>query len=459
MDKVQILELELNEIYNRLFDAADPLNTLVLSNEDNQYYKSETVKLEKQIEKIYKKMLKELEKENPEILEHEEVKKLYDKSSKVNYFIFRFLIEHQNICSSKDTIQEIEKFIYDCKYSEDMHRTYYRDIQKKLSVLNSLQPIFFQYIIFVRFLNDYRFPYLKSYFTNKVIMENDAFVDYLLNKIDFCDQNIKFGEYHHVIPSMEMALKEKVDANLIYAMGNKECYENYLKTHDIEYIFHIINSIENEEVKIKLLVDIFHIKVQNKAKLHVLSEFLIYPEIQKQLLNETSFYYNVLIKPLISEHSNESKTLGEYEVFEVTEGYASIRDVVEYHSDDFYDYQFDKIIHHFDKYVQNYIYFYYENEVKKIPVLYYIQTMQRKIELWERLHIFPCIVKINEEIEKEYYNEFDEYVNKDFVEMAIASLEENIGRCLSSHEEDYWNYLLKEASVFEEGNILLERKI
>ncbi len=151
----------------------------------------------------------------------------------------------------------------------------------------------------------------------------------------------------------------------------------------------------------------------------------------------------------------------EYSEIDIKEGYASIKHVVESNIDDFFEFQFDKMIHHFDKYVQNYLYFYYENEVKRVPVLYYIQTMQRKIELWQKFCTFPCSLDMSEEVEKEYYTYFNDFVNKEFVEMAMESLEENIGKCLSASEEAYWNYLLDEANAISKQvseNILLELK-
>lgn len=466
MDELEKLESRLECIYSDLFDADDPCSLFVLSKDEAKELEKKAEQLKAKIDEIYKSMLGKLEKDNPKVSQSAEVRKLYDKSNKTNYIIFRFLIKHPEICSSSVITKEIEKYIYDCKEPGMSRKNYYKDVCERIDELDKLQPNFFHYNKFITFLNDICFSYLSDYFENEMVMKNLKFIEYLLEKVQDPHKNLSYGEYHSVKPTMEIALEEGLDLDLVYALGNEKKYKEYLNSHDKSFFINLINTIENEEIKKQLLVDIFEIK--DTQYLHILIKFLAIPEIQKQLLDDNSFYYELLIDPLMKKRNHnfwqktDENECNISQDFKCLDGeYASINEVMELHSEDFHDEKSDKIIHYFDKYVNNYIYFYYENEVKKVPVLYYIQTMRKKIKLWKDLNYFIDSVYIDDKLIDAFSESFREYFDKDFYELATEALIENMGRYLSREEEDYWDHLLNEANNYQEQedeSILLELK-
>lgn len=443
MNKLEELEAKVESIYNILSCADDLLDMhTALSQEQRDKYLNAVKELELKIDKTYKGMLNKLASENKEIADNELVKKIYDKNNKTNYLILSFLIKHPEIVSSTLALEQFEYFIYDSKNRYCRHSSF-AEVETKLEELDDLSPKFFHNEIFIKFLNDYRFAQLDEYFKNETIMNNEKFVEYLSNKVLNAKEELEYGEYHNVSSIMETALSDGVDFDLVYALGNENKYKEYLSRYDKTFFLNLINSIQNQGLKKKMLADIFDIK--DISKLPILLKFIEYPEIQKQLQDKDSFYYNVLIKPLIDYEELSSEIVEDKSEEHINEDYGSVRDIVEFNLDSFYDYDFNGMIHHFDKHVDNYIYFYSEGEIKKVPVLFYIKTMKRKTDLWIKLNSLDSYVDEDEDLFNMYFNLFNNYINKDLVELAVESLEENIGSKLSSKEEDCWTRLLEYA--------------
>lgn len=446
MEKLRDLEIELESIYDALFDDEDPTDLFGgLSKEERKKHKERASELEKIIDEIYKEKKKALENKHPELKSNSNFQKLYSRSERSNYIILSYFVKHLSLCENPKILEELELFIYDCHTRSSIRRTYHKDVKEKISKLSALQPAFFQHEAFVKYLNDFRFGYLDEYFETKEIMRNKKFVNFLLSIVN--DSHfLEYDEYHHISGEMISALKEGLDTEFIFSMGNKKRYKSYLSRYTKEELLNIILNIKSMDVKKKLLADTFNIV--DTSKLLMLLEFINFEDVRLQLLDENSFYYELLIKPLLIKRDKDNALLDN--------DYASISSVVYFNIEDFNDFEFNKMIHHFDRLTKHYIYFYFENEVKRVPVLFFIQTMRRKIDLWIALDTFPYSIEVTDEENEYFQTYFKDYIDRYFEDIAIEALEENIGKCLSKDDEAYWDYLLSESVNYDDEGKKLE---
>lgn len=458
MKKLKKLERKLFRIYCEWADSLSSKGYSVLSDEIIKERKKRAKEIEEEIDNLYIHELEELKNDHPEVLKNGEVEKLFDVNAKSNCLIFKFLIKHPEIYTSTYITSEVGKFIYDWGKNGKKRIVSPVSVEKKINVLDKIQPAFYHYTNFIEFLNNYYFEYLYAYFQNETMMDNPRFIQFLLSIVQNPEKNIRGTEEYHQVDYFALsALAENLDIEFVYALGNKKKYNNYLSCRYKEEVFSLINSIHDTELKKKLLIDIFGLK--KLEYLPILMKFFAIPEVQEQLLDPSSFYYQLLIKPLTTKEEdstnceNNTEPLNDFD-------YASIGEVIRFHSDDFNNGELDKMIHHFDKHVGNYIYFYYENEVKRVPVLYYIQTMRQKTEMWKKLNLLTSSHNTSLNTCETLFELFAYYTDNTFQDFARDSLVENIGKCMTSEEEDYWTHLLSEADYLAdiEDEKLLELK-
>lgn len=405
--KIDVIESELNCLYNRLFDAEDPMEMDVLTETEKKPIYDKIKELESKKNDKFKKLYEEKIKSYPAVLNNPLLKELIKEDYHYNYLLI-CLLEKAPIIYSDN---ELAKIICKC-ISDD-----------GLEMLLKLDSHVFENKELLSLINHPSFRQLENIFSNPILMNDVNFINYLLDKIK--TNSIPYGTYYSDTKHMEQALRSKLDYELVLSIGCYDTLKAYLQINVSSSLFENIANIKNDNLMKLLLSVLFN---SSKEKINILAKFFTIQEVREQLIDPDSFYYHLLITPLLQKNNENF--------------YGTKEALFSFNTKVFYDFDFNGMIHYFDTLVNHYIYYYEKGQIQYVPIVIYISSIRKRIEKYNNIHDIVYSAENSEDemdiLEEKYKN----VLNKGFFDLCIDALDKNKNKVLSNEEIDYWSYLL-----------------
>jgi len=192
-------------------------------------------------------------------------------------------------------------------------------------------------------------------------------------------------------------------------------------------LFEQVANSNTKTLKKQMLKLIFNCK--DEEILNILVGFFEIDEVREQLLDENSFYYNLLIKP-IKKGTNVAK-------------YASLDEILSSCSKRFDNYilacdNTDMLAHSFDCITDGYIYYYKDGSLHQAPVKDFTKSFNEAIVKFYK--VLELINSVPAGKDQDFLSQkYEKYLNDDLREVAKMAILDNQDKKLSKEELTEWN--------------------
>lgn len=423
MKKIEEIEKELHDLLEKIFDADDPMDLFGLMPEQRANINKRIKELQEQKEEYYKKAYADNKFDLLQLDKYEEISNILDNNNEFRFKLACFFSNNSFILEDEAKVNEICKFIY----KHDFKMESIKELQK-------LSTHVFEQLSTIKLLNFYGYRHCDHILASDILMSNKDFVSYLekfvysTNLTDYYFTNIKF---------MEIALNEHLDFELILAIGSRNLFEEQFKNNIDLDLLNTIANINNKELQIELLNEIFG-PVYDKKHLEVLMKFFAFEEVREQLLDPTSLYYGVLIKNMATT--------------EYTKNYGSIDEIFYFDNYTvFLEADYEAMIHYFDSLVKHHIFFYEGGHIRHVPVLTYIEKATKAANEIER--VFNEVYLTEEGISDEDWAKYADYIDQNSIYVFMRTLRDCKDEWLNKEDMEYWDYILQNANKEEEKTL------
>lgn len=398
MKRLEIVDAKIGKLTQMLLDKDD--HSAVLN--DLRKYIIEKKNI---YQKQYDKMLEGM----PELKTNENYRQALTGNIEFDTLFLELIVKYPHIINDMNFLMPIVNFIN------------HGDKVVKVRELLSMNKGVFANNTLLNKINDVNYENIKEIFRSIPLMSSIEFKDYFKNI------NILPNKCYDNIQLMEKALKEGLNLDLVFALGSKDHAHDYFNENmSLELLDQIANS-KTANLKKQILAIIFD--CEDEKILNILVRFFEIKDVRDQLLDENSFYYELLIKPIKTGANHKD--------------YGSIEKLLSTSSKGFNNYilacnNTDELAHTFDLLTGPYIYYHEDRRIKRVPVKKFTSSFNKRIQLFmSALEMINMLdIKANQDILNEKY---EEVLNDDLKDIAIHSLRENEGITLSSEEKKDWN--------------------
>lgn len=284
MKRIDIVNAKLKKLYDILFNAINKP-----SNEELENTKNEIRKYEREKNTIYLRESNKLLKEMPWLVENETYKKIMTHNMEFDYLFLILIRKCPDMINDMDILMTIVNFVNNGDNKMARVRELLTLNRNVLSDKKLLKRI-----------NDKCYPQIKEILKSITLMSNPRFREYLANAY------IGVGRNYENVRLMERAFKEGLDLSLVMALGSiKHAKEYFYRNMSKELLDHIA-SAKTKTLKKQVLAIMFD--CDNDKILNILARYFEIEVIREQLLDENSFYFNWLIKPIYEGVSHREYT-------------------------------------------------------------------------------------------------------------------------------------------------------
>lgn len=398
MKRLDIVDAKISKLTQMLLDKDD--HSAVLNDLRKYIIEKKTI-----YQKQYDKMLEGM----PELKNNENYRQALTGNIEFDTLFLELIVKYPHIINNMDFLMPIVNFI-----------NHGDKVIKVRELLNMNRGVFDDHVLLNK-INDANYENIKEIFRSIPLMSSIEFKDYFKNigiLPNRCYDNIQL---------MEKALKEGLNLDLVLALGSKDHAHDYFNENmSLELLDHIANS-KTSNLKKQILSIIFD--CEDEKILNILVRYFEIKDVRDQLIDENSFYYELLIKHIKMGASHKD--------------YGSIDKLLSTCSKGFDNYilacnNTDELAHAFDLLTGPYIYYHEDRRIKRVPVNKFTSSFNKRIDLFNKaLEMINMLdIKANQDILKEKY---EDVLNDDLKDIAIHSLKENEGIKLTSEETKDWN--------------------
>lgn len=279
MKRLDIVNAKLKKLYNTLFSVTNSDNANKLSDEEKENTKNEIRKYEREKSILYLKESNKLLKEMPWLIKNETYEKIMTHNAEFDYLFLLLIKRCPNMVNDMEILMPIVNFINGGTNKIAKLRELLTINRNVLSDKNLLKRI-----------NDSCYEQIKDIFKSLTLMSNPRFREYLAN------MKIMNGRNYDNIRLMERALKEGLNLDLVMALGSDAHAKDYFHRNMSKELLDHIASAKTKTLKKQILAIMYD--CNNDKILNILARYFEIEVIRNQLLDENSFYYNLLIKPI-----------------------------------------------------------------------------------------------------------------------------------------------------------------
>lgn len=315
--------------------------------------------------------------------------------------------------------------------------------KKKVRELLSLDTRLLNNKEFLSIINSTAFCFTREIFLTPELVNRSEFMDYFIQMVSQrqCDNTQYFAS------GITYGLNCHLDYDLAIYLGRfkdnynvRKMQKKYMRHRKL---FHQISKIKNDPKKQDLLEWLFGL---DDVHLTQLEKFCQIPEVSKQLLDNESLYYQVLM-------SSTRRDWNRY-------GFCEPEDLFEVNYE-VWDHNLDGMMHYFDSFIKgHYIYFFHDGAVHQVPILSYYRNCKQKVEKFMDYIDITCgsdhDITPTEmaEVEEKYAD-----VLSGFYDICVRSLIESMDETLEREEMDEWDHLLELAPTVVEDDEFSKMKI
>ena len=427
LQEIKEIESELGSINKRISGITYELEHISPLREECKCLRDEKQECAERFSKLdtlrrekWKKLYEEKLKLFPNILHNPVMKEIlkYDYDCEDNYRFLKLVEKAPSIYTDVKQTSAVYRYV-------THNRACASPNIDQINKLMKLDARVFENPDFKTIITDVAFDYVDNVFCTPELVDNNDFISYF---IKYMKENWFWCCGYYNTEEMVQALQANLDYELVANLGSKEMLNKYLSQHMSEGLLGKIATIQNQSLKNYILSHIFEF---GDKTLTILSKFLEFPEIRKQILDENSLYYYMLVG--LATPDDDTKYYG------AKAGLFTFRDSY----DIFYDFQFDQMVHYFDTLVGHYIYFYSNDKVYQVPLLAYIKNCRKKID--DYIHIDMLVNSIDitddelEKLKKKHHN----LLHSSFKDLCIQALSRSTRETLTQEQIDEWDHLLE----------------
>ncbi len=500
MKRLDIVNGKLKKLYDVLFSITNSENSNKPSTEKIENTKNEIRKYEREKTTIYLKESNKWLKEMPWLKDNETYKKLMTHNAEFNCLFLELIHKCPSMVDDMDLLMPIVDFVNNGTNKISRVRELLTLNRNVLSDKKLLKRI-----------NDKCYPQIKEVLKSITLMSNSKFREYL------AEVDILSGRVYDDVRLMERAFKEGLNLDLVLALGSKKHARDYFYRNMSKELLDHIASAKTKTLKKQILSLVFD--CNNDKILNILARFFEIEVIRDALLDENSFYYNLLIKPIYEGVSHKdyavmelSKIPQEYMNIEISQDlldqvaksttktlkkqilamafncrdenilnilvnfleidevrsqlldensfyykllikpiskgiasdkYASIDQILSTCSTRFNDYilncdNTDILAHSFDCIAGPYIYYFREGQMHSVPVSKFTSSFNGRIDKFHK--ILAMINMLDNSKQQAYLNtKYEDILNDDLREVARNAILDNEDAKLSLAELEAWN--------------------
>lgn len=415
MKRLDVVNAKLKKLYDILFDVNNSQDANKPSEKDIESAKEEIRKYEREKTVLYLREFNKLIKQMPWLLENEVYKNIMTHNAEFDFLFLQLINKCPNLINDNNLLMPIVNFVNTGTKKYDKVRELLALNRNVLSDSKLLNRI-----------NDKCYPQIKEILKSFTLMSSQKFREYLANL------NVLGDKEYNNVRLMERAFKEGLDLDLVMALGNDAQAKDYLTINMSKDLLDHINKAKTKTLKKQILSIMYD--CDNDKILNILVRFFDIEIIRDQLLDENSFYYKLLIKP-ISRGITPDK-------------YASTDEVISTCSKGFDNYilacdNTDILAHSFDCITGPYIYYFRDGKVHSIPVSKFTNSFNSKIDKFHQA--FDIINVLPNSSDQEYLNtKYEKYLNDDLRVIAKSAILDNEDVKLSEEEISEWNNYIEE---------------
>ena len=500
MKRLDIVNGKLKKLYDVLFSVTNSENSNRPTDEDVENTKNEIRKYEREKTTIYLKEVNKWLKAMPWLKDNETYKKIMTHNAEFDCLFLELIHKCPSIVDDMELLMPIVDFVNNGTNKISRVRellTFNRNVLSDKKLL--------------RRINDTCYPQIKEILKSLTLMSNPKFREYLSETYILPDRT------YDDVRLMERAFKEGLNLDLVLALGSKKHTKDYFYKNMSKELLDHIASAKTKTLKKQILSLMYD--CNNDKILNILSRFFEIEVIRDQLLDENSFYYNLLINPIYEGVSHKdyammepssipqefmnmeisqdlldqvakskTKTLKKQilamafncsddnilnilvnflEIDDVrsqlldessfyykllikpiskgtrSDKYASVDEVLSACSKRFNDYiltcdNTDMLAHSFDCITGPYIYYFRDGKVHSVPVSKFTSSFNRRIDKFHQ--VLDLVNRLDRVEDQEYLCiKYENYLNDDLREVARYAILDNEDAKLSLEELDAWN--------------------
>lgn len=412
MKRLDIVNAKLKKLYDSLFDETDLRDFDNISRNDLEKIKNEIRKYEEEKTLLYYKNYNARLKEMPWLVENETYKQLITYNAEFDFLFIELIHKCPSIVTNIELLMPIAQFI--------------NKASNKIAGLRELLSLNRNVLADSRLLsriNDKSYPQIKNILKSITLMSNQIFREYL------AQFHIQENRTYDNVLIMENAFKEDLNLDFVLALGSKTHINDYFHKNMSKELLDQIANAKTKRLKKQILAMMFG--CFDEKTLNILVRFFEIEDVRDQLLDEKSFYYALLIKPLYEGISHKD--------------YGSIDKLLSTCSnrwdDDIFNASSENIntlAHIFDSVTGPYLYYHKNRQVHKVPVYKFTKSFNNNVDkFYEVLDILEK-AKINEQTE-ELIKKYDIFLYDDLKDAAVHALLENEDLKMSDKEIADWN--------------------
>ena len=432
LQEIKEINSELESIDKKLSSITYKLNCNSRFHRDCKYLEDEKQEYDRCLSKLFalrkkkwKKLYEEKLKLFPNILDNPVMKEILKDDYEKNYCFLKLVEKAPSIYT------DIEQTSAVYQYITDNHADVFPNIYL-IDHLIKLDARVFENPDFKTVITEVAFDCVRHVFGTPELVDNNDFISYF---IKYMKENWRWGYIFNKELTKEMVqgLQSHLDYEFVTNLVSEGFLKEYLKKHMSEDLLGKIAAIQNQSLKNYILSHIFGFG--NKT-LTILSKFLVFPEIRKQLFDENSLYYYMLVKLATPDDD--------------TEDYGTKAALFSFRNRDIFDAlecEFDLMVHYFDFLVEHYIYFYSKGKVYQVPLLAYIKNCRKRIDYYIHIDMLVHSIDITddefEKLEKKHHN----LLHSSFRDLCMQALSKSTRETLTPAQIDEWNHLLEIAST------------
>lgn len=405
MKRLDIVNGKIKKLSSILFDTS--INGC--SKDEIELVKNEIRKYALEKKAIYQRSYDKRIKEMPWLKEHETYKELLTPNVEFNALFLELIHKYPYIVDDMNFLMPIVNFING------------GDKLARLRELLSMRRYVFIDSQFLNMINHPNYEDMKDVFTSLTLTSSSKFREF------FKDIAIRENRKYDNTRLMEKALKEGLNLDLVLALGSKRHADEYFRINMSKELLDHINSAKTKTLKKQILSVMYD--CNDEKILNILVRFFEIDEVREQLLDENSFYYNLLIKAIDEGVSHRD--------------YGSIDELLTRCSKDFDNYilycnNTDLLSHSFDLLTGPYIYYHRDRRIHAVPVNRFTSSFNQYVSRFNET--IETITMLDSLKDQEYMSEkLGNALNDDLRVIANNSLMENEDIKMTDEEVSNWN--------------------
>lgn len=422
MKRLDIVNAKLKKLYAVLFDLSNP--------RDNQEeIKNQIIKYERERTLIYSKEYYKRLKEMPWLSENDIYKQIITHNAEFDYLFLELIQKCPRIINDLGLLLPILDFINGGMELLLPNTAITNSGNNKIAKLRELLTLNRNVLADTRLLsriNDPCYPQIKDILKSITLMSNQKFRDYLART------NILKNRNYTNICLMERAFREGLSFDLVLALGSDNHAKNYFSMNMSKELLDQVHNAKTKILKKQILSIIYD--CNDDKILNILVRFFEIDDVREQLLDENSFYYNFLIKPIYMGISHRE--------------YGSIDELLSTCSKGFDNYilacnNTDILSHAFDCITGPYIYYHNDRRVHAVPANKFTSSFNNQISQFHQA--LEMVNMLDDSISQEYLSQkYENILNDDLKVIATRALIENEDTKMSEEELKNWNMYIAE---------------